>query len=204
MFDLQHNKFLRFSLRFLGMFALCYGLSLTIIGMAAPGGWYSPFIDHYLNFIGWLRSFLLWGTKSLLNIFGIDTYYPSPLTLKKIKGRGIIMIYSCIGYGVMSFWIAYVFANEGRVRQKFYWMLGGLLLICFINIIRLSLVLISINSSFRFPFFDHHTWFTIIAYILIFAMMLYYNRMVEKTSQNLRPRKKEIIRQQNENSDLIK
>ena len=173
---LNDKNFLRFLVKFLGMFAICYGGLLVIIGLSAPGGWYSPFVDHYLNLITWLRASLLWGTKSILAVFGISTYYLNAFVLKKTGGTGIQIIYSCIGYGVMSFWIAFVYANEGGLKQKLKWITGGLLLIWIINIMRLALVLVAANGKFKFPFFDHHTWFNIAAYLAIFMMIFYYNR----------------------------
>ena len=158
------------------MFAICYGGSKAIIGLSAPGGLYSPFVDHYLDIIAWLRASLLWGTKSILALFGISTYYFNAFVLKKTGGSGIEIIYSCIGYGVMSFWIAFIYANEGGIKQKMKWITGGLLLIWGINIMRLALVLVAANGNFKFPFFDHHTWFNIAAYLAIFMMIFYYNR----------------------------
>ena len=51
----------KFYLRFAGLFALFYLTYTFVFSAAAPTGYYSPFIDHYLNFPALIT---LWGTKS--------------------------------------------------------------------------------------------------------------------------------------------
>ena len=82
----------------------------------------------------------------------------------------------CLGYGVMSFWIAFVVANKGTSIKKLKWLLGGLFLICLINVIRISLLLLAINFHWLTPYFNHHTWFNIIAYLIIFILIYFYDK----------------------------
>jgi exosortase/archaeosortase family protein len=92
-------------------------------------------------------------------------------------GRAVIVSMSCVGYGVYSFWIAFVIANKGRFWKKARWIIVGLLGLWFINGIRITLFLAAINKDWPMPLgLNHHTWFNIAAYLLIFIMIWLYDR----------------------------
>ena len=172
-----YKQFLLYCLKFLGVFAIAYFGTLAWIGLASPGNYYSPFIDHYLDYIAWLRASLLYGSKILLSIFGVDTTIPNIYSLQLVGGRAINLVYSCIGYGVMSFWIALIVANKGNFTTKLYWLIGGLIIIWFLNIIRMSLFLVTFNKGQTMPFgIDNHLFFNITAYAGIFVMIYFYDR----------------------------
>lgn len=87
----------------------------------------------------------------------------------------------CVGYGVYSFWIAFVAANKGKITSKIKWIVFGLLGLWFINVIRITLFLTAINKGWPMPLgLNHHTWFNIFAYLLIFFMIWWYDKDVSK------------------------
>lgn len=155
--------------------------TLAVIGLSTPENKYSPFVASYLNFIDPLRYSLLYGAKGFLSVFGYSTYMSDDYTLAMQGGSGVRMVYSCIGYGVMSFWAAFVIANRGSVKKKAIWVMGGLLALWTINVLRVALLLLAINNQWSIPFgWDHHTWFNIFAYTLIFIMIYFYDRSNKK------------------------
>ena len=115
----------------------------------------------------------------MAGLFGYETYFPDRYIIRVKGGSGITLVYSCLGYGVMSFWIAFIAANKGSFWKKTGWIAGGCLIIWIINIVRLTLVLVSNNKDWKIPLFDHHTWFTIAAYLFIFLLMWLYDRSVK-------------------------
>jgi exosortase/archaeosortase family protein len=152
-----------------------------MIGITTPGSYYSTFAAAYLDYISLLRSALLHSSKALLSILGYDTYLKGAFTLKLLDGRGVRMVYSCLGYGIMSFWIAFIVANKGKLFKKARWIGGGLVLIFFINVARISLMLIAIKHHWNSPFgLDNHTLFTIAAYTAIFTMIYFFDRAEKK------------------------
>ncbi|HVZ96954.1 MAG TPA: hypothetical protein VG847_08775 [Chitinophagaceae bacterium] len=171
------NPYTVYLLKFAGIFSLCYFTTLGIIGLASPGGYYSPFIARYADYVTWLRNSLLNATSGILSVFHIQTEREPGFYLGMPGGNGVIIAYDCVGYGVYSFWIAFVAANTGTVWRKIKWIAGGLLLLWIINVIRITLVLLAINKGWAMPFgIDHHTWFNIAAYILIFILIFLYDR----------------------------
>lgn len=167
--------------KFLGLFFLLFYGTEAVIALSSPGGYYNPWIAQYLNFIDPFRQLLLKAVQWLLRTLGFQTYFKDSFTLSFVNGRGVRMVYSCLGYGVMSFWIAFVVANRGGWKRKMIWMLGGCLVLCGLNILRIGLVLVATNKHWPVPLgWDHHTWFNIIAYLFIFVMMYGYDSLGKK------------------------
>ena len=116
-------------------------------------------------------------TAFILSFFHIQTATAPGFVIKFAGGKGVIIAMSCVGYGVYSFWIAFVAANKGKFLKKFLWIILGVLSLWFINVIRITLFLTAINKGWPMPLgIDHHTWFNIFAYLLIFFMIWLYDR----------------------------
>lgn len=121
-----------------------------------------------------------------MSLFGFNTQIEGAYILRVKNGHSIRMVYECIGYGVMSFWGAFVFANSVAVLKKIKWILGGWMLIWLINVIRISLLLISINKQWHTPFnINHHTLFNIAAYSLIIVMIYLFDHSLYKVQYKL-------------------
>ena len=163
-------------LKFLLVFGVLYYGTFIYIGLTAPGGYYVPFFDHYLNYPAWLRLSLMVGAQGVLKVFGYSTTLPDDYIIRVTGGAGVHIGYSCLGYGIFSFWSAFVFANKGSWQRKTKWILGGLLAIWFINVLRISLLLASNSQHKPMPLgIDHHTWFNMVAYVLVFVMICLYD-----------------------------
>ena len=179
------REYIIFIAKFIGVFCLFYFGSLAIIGLSAPVGLYSPFVAKYLNCIDWMRASLMLGSKGFLSLLGYATYFPDKYNIYMVNGTGVRMVYSCIGYGVMSFWAAFVIANSGSVVKKIKWLFSGWLVIWVINVIRLSLLVIALNKGWDMPLdIDHHTWFNIAAYLMIFVLIYFYDRSSKVTAKS--------------------
>ena len=173
----QYKPIFIYLAKFLGFFCVLFYSTEGVIGLSSHGNHYSPFVAEHLNFIIPFRIFLLSSSKTILSVFGYQTYLSGDQSLKMINGRGVQMVYSCLGYGVLSFWIAFIVANNGSWKKKAGWITGGVVALCTLNIIRISLLLVAINKNWPIPFgWDHHTWFNIVAYFFIFLLIYWYDR----------------------------
>lgn len=171
------SSFIWYVVKFIGLFVLIYLVTFSVIGLSAPGGYYSSIIHDYFDYVSWLRTSLLYGSKWALSIFGYDTYIAEKYLLKLKDGGGVRVVYSCLGYGVMSFWIAFIYANKGNIKRKLIWMLGGLLIVWMINVVRISLLLIAVNKRWYIHApLDHHTLYNVVAYLIIFVLIYFYDR----------------------------
>jgi exosortase/archaeosortase family protein len=100
-------------------------------------------------------------------------------------------VYSCIGYGLISFWIAFIFANPVHWKKKIKWGTIGVVSIFIINVIRISLLLIVINNKWPNGInVDSHTLFNIVAYCLIFLLIFLFDRSEKKSNADTKMLKK--------------
>lgn len=173
----RNRKIWIYLVKFIGVFCVLYFGTLAMIGLAAPANHYSPFVAKYMDYVSWIKISLIKATGILFSVFGVPTH-PEPGFLIRVDGgRGVFIAMDCVGYGVYSFWTAFVIANDGNILKKISWIAGGLLALWFINVVRVSLFLVAINKGWPMPLgIDHHTWFTIAAYLLIFALIWRYDK----------------------------
>jgi exosortase/archaeosortase family protein len=160
---------------------LYYGTQ-AVIGLTSPGGYYSPFIHDYLNYIKWFRYALLYCSKMLLFISGYKVFLQNMYTIRMYAGHAVHLVYSCLGFGIMSFWGAFMYANNAHWQKKLIWTLGGWVSIFFINVLRVSLLLVAVNERWSNKLnLDNHTLFNIAAYVLVFIMIWLFDKSQKKT-----------------------
>lgn len=173
----KNRVFLFYLFKFITSFCILYFGTIAFIGLASPRGYYFSFFDHYLNYVSWLRYSLLYGVKTLVSFTGLQVFSKNIYLIGIKNGNAIHIVYSCLGYGVMSFWTAFVIANTGDWKRKTMWMLFGLLLIWCINVSRLFLLLMASNNKWKMPFnINHHTLFNFMAYSCIFILIFFFDR----------------------------
>jgi exosortase/archaeosortase family protein len=171
-------------LKFIGTFSLLYFGTKAIIGLTVPGGYYSLFVSDYLDYPALLRSSLLHGTRLLVTVFGFSAFIPDANHVKIVNGIGVRIVYACLGYGLLSFWAAFIVANKGSFLKKIKWIIGGCCFIWLINVVRISLVLVAANKQWKLPVtLEQHTLYSIIVYAFIFLMIWLFQR-----SENVRPK----------------
>ncbi len=175
---LLNKSFWIYLAKFAVSFCLLYYGTLAVIGLSAPGGYYSAFIAHYLNYINWLRYSILHTSKLLVSLLGYQVYLKDKYTLVINNYAAVKMVYTCIGYGIMSFWAAFVIANSAPLKTKLMWILAGWLMLWCINVARISLLLIVLTKHWSNPIgFDNHTWFNVAVYVSLFLMIYCYHSL---------------------------
>lgn len=168
-------------LKFLVFFCFFYFGTLAIIGLSAPAGYYSPFVADHLNFVSWLRASLLGAAQAALSVLNYTVLFEDDYVIRVQNGAAVRMVYSCVGYGIMSFWAAFILANTSNWKRKLTWLIGGWLIIWCINVIRVCIVLIAAEKQWAMPLgIDHHTWFNIVAYLLLFVLIYFYDTLEKR------------------------
>jgi exosortase/archaeosortase family protein len=154
-----------------------------MIGLMAPGGRYLPWLDEHLNYIKWLRTGILKSAKFIMQLLGYKMSMTDEYTLYITGANGIRLVYSCLGIGVMSFWIAFVTANKGNWKFKLKWVTGGLAIILISNITRISVLLAVKNARWR-PFLniEHHTFYNMVSYTIILLLIFFFIRKTNAAS----------------------
>jgi exosortase/archaeosortase family protein len=167
-----------FFIKFTLLVLLLYFFSIAFNGIVSPEGkFYSHFLDHNLNYIAWLRNSILYVANFIVQAFGIQSYIYGSQTIKTGSGIEVEIWLPCLGLGIMSFWIAFVFTNNGSWNKKLIWGISGVFAIWFINCCRISIFIIALNRNWKENnFIDQHALFNIIAYTFIFMLMYFYSK----------------------------
>jgi exosortase/archaeosortase family protein len=171
-----------FIIKFLLCFFILYLFFPFYRGLTGIGGrLYSPFLDHHLNIIEGLTRFLTSASRFFLEALHYPVYQKNYHSLRIGQTRGINVNPSCLGWGIMSFWIAFVFADRGTWRHKLKWMMIGVAAIYLLNIIRITLIAIAIHLHWKtITSLDQHQMFNIFSYGCIFMLTYYYTRVQKK------------------------
>ncbi|MBK0378186.1 hypothetical protein I5M19_02650 [Mucilaginibacter sp. SD-g] len=168
---LNQNIAIKFAITFIGLFLIFYYFNVYFFGLTSVGNHYNSFLDQHLNYISWLRWLLLNTSAGILNFIGFAAIVNKYELL--VSGHGAIrLIYTCLGLGVMSFFVAFVIAYPKKLKSKLIFLITGLLTIQLLNIIRLMLIALYWNRD-RERVIDHHTIFNLFIYIII-AVALYF------------------------------
>ncbi len=167
-----------FIVKFLLFYFILDYFTLFYIGITAPGNLYFPWLDQHLNYIRALRHLLLGTSAFLLQQMGYVTY-TSDILLYVYGHGGVKLVYSCLGYGVMSFFAAFVLAWPKPIKSKALFLPVGLLLIQSLNIVRFILLSLHGNKQLENLKIDHHSLFNLILYLMVMGILYWWvNRRV--------------------------
>ncbi|MFT3679156.1 MAG: archaeosortase/exosortase family protein [Ferruginibacter sp.] len=182
---LKNKNFTAYLVKFLFFFCLLYFGTLLWIGITTPGGVYFSFADKYFDYISFLRKSIIGGARFFLSAMNYDTVMEGEYNVRLKNGYGIHMVYSCLGYGIMSFWAAFVIANTGSVKKKISWVVAGFIIIWILNVLRIALLILARNNKTTiFNGISHHTFFNIVAYLFVFLMMYLFDRSLKNHNSN--------------------
>lgn len=181
--SLWKDAYIRFIVYFIVLYFLLNGFNEAFIGITAEGGLYSPFLDKHLNYINWWRTFTIESTATVLRWLDY-TVYTNEYQLKVIGKSGFRMVYSCIGYGIMSVFAAFVITFPGKIKARFGFLVLGLVIIQLLNTLRL--ILLSLYWSRRNPLFDmdHHDIFNIVVYSVLIILVFVWLKYVSKPAKH--------------------
>ena len=169
-----NNPSLRFVVVFVLLFALLYYFNIFFMGITAPGNYYSEFLDQHLNYIRGFRTFLISISAAILRFFGY-VVFTSDTTLHARDAGGINVVYSCLGFGVMSFFVAFVIAWPQRsLKSKLLFIPAGLILIQALNITRFILITLFWRTSSLRSVADHHILFNSVLYVVLLASIYFW------------------------------
>jgi exosortase/archaeosortase family protein len=174
---IQSNKKL---IIFLLCFCILYFGTKGFIGITAKGGWYIKFLDEHLNFVAWYRYLIFEGSKAMLELLGYTATIVDPFHIQINNSNQVQMVYSCLGFGVISFWVAFVYSNEGSIRNKFLWIVSGTAAFVVLNMCRVAIILLADYKHFatKLPL-DHHALFNLCSYVLIGIFVYAYTRSIQ-------------------------
>lgn len=165
-----------FFFKFLVLMAGIYYFNVFYISIIDARGYiYSSFFDQHLNYFALIRASILHTANFIDHLYGLGSYVADP-SLKLPNGHGIYVDLACLGYGVMSFWIAFIVAHKATWQKKLAWAAGGVVFLWLLNCCRVALLLIAITKRWNTEkWMDSHALFNTVVYAFIIGMIyLYY------------------------------
>jgi exosortase/archaeosortase family protein len=174
----QQYFLISYCIKFLSLVLGFYYFSIGFNGIVSPeGGYYSSFLDHYFNYIDWIRQSNIYLSNIMAHALGTNSYVADSQMLKVGKNIEVEIWLPCLGLGVISFWSAFIITNSGSFKRKLTWGILGNLAIWFINSCRITLLLVALDRDWKeSPHIDHHDMFNIVAYGFIFLLMYFYTK----------------------------
>jgi len=152
-----------------------YSFNIIFIATSSPGGLYIKWLDENLNYIQHWRTFDLQTTANILNKYGYQVKV-TDFSLSVYGYSGFKLAYSCLGYGIMSFYAAFVLVYPKGILSRMIMLGLGLLAIQALNLIRFSFISIYWKSTYTNSWINHHTVFNIIIYLLILLSLLWWTK----------------------------
>jgi exosortase/archaeosortase family protein len=173
-------------LQFLLVYALLAGWFYCFIGITSPGGnTYSPILDHYFNAPRWLTWLIAKSSMAMLRLAGFTVYQRSHNNVTIMGSRGVTIIWACLGFGVMSFWTAFVTAHKATRQYKLKWCLSGIAIIIALNITRITLIAVANHYHWlSITSLEPHATFNIASYILLFLLVVWFIRRYKKDQKD--------------------
>lgn len=155
-----------------------YYFTIGFNGIVSPeGDYYSPFLDHHLNFINWFRSSIMIVANQIAHIFGANSYIASHQIIKLGKDIEFAIWLPCLGFGIISFWISFIVNSISTIKRKLKWCALGIISIWLINCLRIAVFIISVKRNWpQNTVIDHHDIFNIVSYIFIFILIYIYSK----------------------------
>ena len=175
-----------FIVKLMALFFLFDYFFLFLISAQAPGGdFYTPLIANHLNFVHWFEQFLLNSGGHFAMLFGYEySIFGKKMILN--QGSGVILGFSCIGFSIMSFYLAFILAFPATLKNKIIYGIGGLAVIISLNIMRIGglAVIYSRLNYEEVREVHHHAVFNAIVYIVIFIIFIFYTRNARLSKKN--------------------
>ena len=176
-----NKQILRFAGLFPLLFFILYYFNIGFIGLTSPGGLYINFLDQHFNYIKHWREFNIAAIASILKSFGYEVF-TNEIRLHVEGKAGFILVYSCLGYGILSLFSAFVIAYPKPIKEKLYFLLTGVITFQLLNMLRLILISLYWKPAPMLLKINAHEIFNGIIYMIIASSIYYWlNRRTVNT-----------------------
>ena len=189
--QLNYYLDLRFLIKFIALFLVLYYVNIFFVQLTLPGKWHNDFFVEHFNYIGWLTGSLTHTANLITHTLGLDTIVESNDTLALAQGPRVVVRWQCIGLGIISFWLAFILAQDMRLKRKIFLGLGGVLVVWFMNCCRIAMLVFALDRNLK-PWkkkltliggINHHDLFNYACYAVILLSIFIYYKVSAKKAQ---------------------
>lgn len=171
---LKKNKFKYFIFKASLLYGSCYFLYEFILKRVTKGD--QLFVRQIINLCQWILEQMGYKTFASrdvndMQVFGID------------GSNGVWIGGPCNGITLMFLFAVFVIAYPGNIKNKFWYIPLGILIVHIVNIIRIIALAIIANYNYYYLDFNHTYTFTFIAYGIVFGLWMLWVNKYSKTNK---------------------
>jgi len=186
--DTNKKKYwLRFIISAILIFSFIYIFYTFLRQNEAINSWYVDTLNKF-------ATLLLIGAKYFTELFGFEvvTFGKSIRIVDNFQAASIFLDRGCMGRNVMLGYAALIAVFPGKFIHKLWYIPMGLLIIIFVNILRISGLAITAYCCPEYSDINHYIIFKIVAWIVIFILwVIWFNRFSPFSKIN--QKRKEIL-----------
>lgn len=183
-----NKKAIKFVITLFVLYVLFSQGNLFMNSVLSEGGRFrNDFLRENFNYIQWVRSSLIAPATEIIKLFGFHAIH-NDSDVMVVKGPYLVVNYSCIGLGVMSFFTAFVLSFPAKLKPKINLFIIGTVMIYTLNVGRIAGlgVLLGFFESQYSNFTYHHEIFNALVYLCIF-LLLYFWIKKNTNAKQLKP-----------------
>jgi exosortase/archaeosortase family protein len=141
---------------------------------------HQPFVHSFYELaIEWLTNSFLVCVKWFLELFGYEPVINGKIiTMPGIPG--IMLDRGCLGRNLMGLFTGFLLVYPGNNISKIWFIPFGLLIIYFLNVLRIAALLLTEVFWPEYMDINHHLVFKVVVYSLIFLMWYWWIRKYGK------------------------
>ncbi len=166
---LWDDPYYRFIFLFICLSFGFYAFNTLYIALTVKGGLHVPFLENNLNYIKWWRNFTVDSTATALRVLGFEVY-TSEYRLKAVNAGSFQLVYTCLGYGIMGVFAAFVITFPEKIYKRSFFLAFGLVCIQLLNTLRLILLTLYWDPKNPLLGLDHHDLFNYFVYAFLIGI----------------------------------
>lgn len=134
----------------------------------------------------YLTDWLIEGSGIFLNLIGYDTEVQGRM-IRVAGTEGILLDRGCVGRNLLGLFAGFLIAFPGRIISKLWYIPMGLLIINFINILRISALALTLKYAPEYFDINHHAIFQYV--VLAATFLMWYIWIVKINKPRLKTKK---------------
>ncbi|MCF6366368.1 MAG: archaeosortase/exosortase family protein [Bacteroidales bacterium] len=130
--------------------------------------------DLYVDILNYYAKILLICSKFITELFGFEvvTFGKTVKIIDDFKASGVYLDRGCMGRNVMLGYAALIAVFPGKFLHKLWYIPMGLIVITFVNILRISGLAITAYCCPQYSDVNHYVIFKVVAWVVIFILWI--------------------------------